>query len=157
MAEEMKGRVVGGEGKVAEVDGGYFGGYVKPADMKAARLDRRYTRNQNCKRKVVVIARERGGNSVQHWERHADAAVNLFPTGPYLSTLGDCNFQYRRNATKHYSAWGRFALVACFAARGQMNRPQRAGGSRLGPTAGSAGRDEADTASHARLAIRRSH
>ena len=31
MAEELKGRVVGGEGKVAEVDGGYFGGYVKPA------------------------------------------------------------------------------------------------------------------------------
>ena len=25
MAEEMKGRIVGGEGKVAEVDGGYFG------------------------------------------------------------------------------------------------------------------------------------
>src|SRR6195256_3766176 len=32
MAEEMKGRVVGGEGKEAEVDGGYFGGYVKPAN-----------------------------------------------------------------------------------------------------------------------------
>jgi hypothetical protein len=30
MAEEMKGRVVGGEGKTAEIDGGYFGGYVKP-------------------------------------------------------------------------------------------------------------------------------
>ena len=29
MAEEMKGRMVGGEGKVAEVDGGYFGGYVQ--------------------------------------------------------------------------------------------------------------------------------
>jgi hypothetical protein len=28
MAEEMKGRVVGGDGKVAEVDGGYFGGTV---------------------------------------------------------------------------------------------------------------------------------
>jgi transposase-like protein len=27
MAEEMKGRVVGGEGKEAEIDGGYFGGY----------------------------------------------------------------------------------------------------------------------------------
>ncbi len=26
MAEEMKGRVVGGEGKTAEVDGAYFGG-----------------------------------------------------------------------------------------------------------------------------------
>ena len=33
MAEEMKGRTVGGEGKVAEIDGGYFGGYVKPANQ----------------------------------------------------------------------------------------------------------------------------
>src|SRR6266567_4895272 len=64
MAEEMKGGVVGGEGKVAEVDGGYFGGYVKPANMKADRLDRRFTRNQSGKRKVVVIVRERGGNSI---------------------------------------------------------------------------------------------
>jgi transposase-like protein len=43
MTEEMKGRVVGGEGKTAEIDGGYFGGYVKPANMKADRLDRRFT------------------------------------------------------------------------------------------------------------------
>jgi transposase-like protein len=64
MAEEMKGRVVGGEGKVAEVDGGYFGGYVKPSNMKENRRDRRLLRNQNGKRKVVVIIRERGGNSV---------------------------------------------------------------------------------------------
>ena len=33
----MKGRVVGGEGKVAEVDGGYFGGYVKPANLRENR------------------------------------------------------------------------------------------------------------------------
>ena len=45
MAEEMKGRVVGGDGKVAEVDGGYFGGYVKPANQKEYRRDRRYARN----------------------------------------------------------------------------------------------------------------
>ena len=32
MAEEMKGRKLGGEGIVAEVDGGYFGGYQKPAN-----------------------------------------------------------------------------------------------------------------------------
>jgi transposase-like protein len=64
MAEEMKGRVVGGEGRVAEVDGGYFGGYVKPANQKEYRRDRRYARNQNGKRKVVVVIRERGGNSV---------------------------------------------------------------------------------------------
>lgn len=64
MAEEMKGRVVGGEGKVAEVDGGYFGGYVKPANHAENRRDRRLARNQNGKRKVVVIVRERNGNSV---------------------------------------------------------------------------------------------
>jgi hypothetical protein len=64
MAEEMKGRVVGGEGKVAEVDGGYFGGYVKPANLRENRVDRRLSRNQNGKRKVVVIVRERNGNSV---------------------------------------------------------------------------------------------
>ena len=48
MAEEMKGRVVGGEGKVAEVDGGYFGGYVKPANLKADRLDRRLGRTRTA-------------------------------------------------------------------------------------------------------------
>jgi transposase-like protein len=64
MAEEMKGRVIGGEGKIAEVDGGYFGGYVKPANYKENRKDRRLAKNQTGKRQVVVIVRERGGNSV---------------------------------------------------------------------------------------------
>ena len=64
MAEEMKGRVVGGVGKEAEVDAGWFGGYVKPANLKADRRDRRLARNQNGKRQAVIIIRERGGNSV---------------------------------------------------------------------------------------------
>ncbi len=64
MAAELKGRVVGGEGKIAEVDGGYFGGYIKPANFRENRRDRRLVRNQNGKRKVVVVVRERGGNSV---------------------------------------------------------------------------------------------
>src|SRR6202035_1817099 len=41
MAVELKGRTIGGPGKVAEVDGGYFGGYVKPANLKEHRADRR--------------------------------------------------------------------------------------------------------------------
>ena len=41
MAAELRGRVIGGEGKVAEVDGGYFGGYVKPANLRENRRDRR--------------------------------------------------------------------------------------------------------------------
>jgi hypothetical protein len=32
---------VGGEGKRAEIDGGYFGGYVKPANRRENRRDRR--------------------------------------------------------------------------------------------------------------------
>jgi transposase-like protein len=64
MAEELKGRTVGGAGKVAEVDGGYFGGYVKPRNLAENRIDRRRAINQSGKRKVVVVVRERNGNSV---------------------------------------------------------------------------------------------
>jgi transposase-like protein len=64
MAEELKGRTLGGEGKVAEIDGGYFGGYVKPTNLKENRKDRRFTYNQSGKRKCVVIVREREGNSL---------------------------------------------------------------------------------------------
>lgn len=64
MAEELRGRKIGGEGKIAEVDGGYFGGYVKPANKKEHRRDRRTLENQSGKRKVVVVVRERGGKTV---------------------------------------------------------------------------------------------
>jgi hypothetical protein len=41
MASEMRGVHVGGEGRKAEIDGGYFGGYVKPANRAENRRDRR--------------------------------------------------------------------------------------------------------------------
>ena len=64
MAGEVKGRTVGGEGKVAEIDGGYFGGYVKPANYRQNRKDRRRYVNQSGKRRCVVVIRERGGNTL---------------------------------------------------------------------------------------------
>ena len=64
VASEMKGAHVGGAGKIAEVDGGYFGGYVKPANYVENRVDRRLIRNQNGKRKVVVVIRERDGRTL---------------------------------------------------------------------------------------------
>jgi len=64
MAKEMRGRVLGGEGKVAEVDGAYFGGYVKQANRIENRVDRRLAENQTGKRKVVVVIRERGGDTL---------------------------------------------------------------------------------------------
>ncbi len=64
MAAEFRGRVVGGEGKVAEIDGGYFGGYIKPANRREDRIDRRLGRHHNGKRRSVIIIRERGGASL---------------------------------------------------------------------------------------------
>jgi transposase-like protein len=64
MASEVRQTAIGGKGKQAEVDGGYFGGYVKPANKRENRRDRRLARNQNGKRKVVVVIRERGGNTL---------------------------------------------------------------------------------------------
>jgi transposase-like protein len=64
MAEELKGRTLGGDGKVAEIDGGYFGGYRKPANLAENRVDRRLLRYQTGKRKAVVVIRERNGRSI---------------------------------------------------------------------------------------------
>jgi len=80
MAEELKGRVVGGEGKTAEIDGGYFGGYLKPANFKEHRRDRRLARNQNGKRQAVVIVRERNGNSVPAVFASEGAALSWIKT-----------------------------------------------------------------------------
>jgi hypothetical protein len=48
MAQEMKGHRLGGKGEVVEIDGGYFGGYVKPANRKENRRDRRRAENQSA-------------------------------------------------------------------------------------------------------------
>lgn len=41
-----------------------FRGYVKPANYKANRRDRRLSEHQTGKRKVVVVIRERGGDTL---------------------------------------------------------------------------------------------
>jgi len=77
MAGELKGRTIGGEGKVAEIDGGYFGGYVKPANNRENRRDRRFAVNQSGKRKVVVVIRERGGDTLPAVFRSEGAALSF--------------------------------------------------------------------------------
>ena len=42
-----------------EVDGGYFGGTIRPANHMADRIDRRLKEHQTGKRRVVVVMRER--------------------------------------------------------------------------------------------------
>ena len=75
MAASMKGLQVGGEGRVAEIDGAYFGGHVRPENRAADRVDRRRSENQSGKRRVVVAMRERGGRTLPQVFAGEDAAV----------------------------------------------------------------------------------
>jgi transposase-like protein len=77
MASEMKGMRLGGEGETVEVDGGYFGGYVKPTNHKENRVDRRLVKNQNGKRKVIVVLRERGGRTLPAVFKSESAALGF--------------------------------------------------------------------------------
>jgi hypothetical protein len=64
MAEELKGRQIGDDHPEASVDGAYFGGHVRVANKAEDRVDRRLTQNQSGKRKVVVVLREHGGETL---------------------------------------------------------------------------------------------
>jgi len=77
MASELKGMRLGGAGETVEVDGGYFGGYVKPANHKENRRDLRLAKNQTGKRKVVVLMRERGGRTLPAVFKSESAALGF--------------------------------------------------------------------------------
>lgn len=61
LASEQDGVTLAGD---IEVDGAYFGGYVRPENRKEDRKDRRKLINKNGKRRSVVVMRERGGRVV---------------------------------------------------------------------------------------------
>jgi transposase-like protein len=61
MGAEMNGRTLNGH---VEVDGAFFGGYVKPENRKEDRKDRRLSINRSGKRKAVVVMRERKGRAL---------------------------------------------------------------------------------------------
>jgi transposase-like protein len=61
VSADAKDRTLSGE---VSVDGAYFGGYVKPANYKENRVDRRLAQNQTGKRRVVVVMRERDGHAL---------------------------------------------------------------------------------------------
>ena len=75
MAAGTKGLRVGGEGRVVEIDGAYFGGHVRPENRAADRLDRQLAGNKSGKRRVVVAMRERGGRTLPQVFAGEDAVV----------------------------------------------------------------------------------
>jgi transposase-like protein len=64
MASEMKGAMIGGAGRVVEIDGCHVGGHVRPENEKKDRQDLRLAQNQTGTRRVVVALRERGGRTL---------------------------------------------------------------------------------------------
>lgn len=60
-----------------EVDGAYFGGYVKPANERKDRKDRRKKINQSGKRQVVVAMRETKGRTLTYVTRSEAEGVAL--------------------------------------------------------------------------------
>ena len=78
MAASMKAVRIGGDGRTAEVDGAYFGGHRRPANLTADRIDRRLSENQSGKRQVVVAMRERGARTLAQvltpWRRSGCAS-----------------------------------------------------------------------------------
>lgn len=72
MTREQASRTLNG---VVEIDGGYFGGHVKPENRKEDRRDRRLKSNLSGKRQCVVIMRERGGRSLPFVVRNEGDAV----------------------------------------------------------------------------------
>ncbi|MCP5431659.1 MAG: IS1595 family transposase [Alphaproteobacteria bacterium] len=112
MALEVHASKLGGE---VEIDGAYFGGYVKPENHKADRKDRRLKENQSGKRRVVVVMRERSGKTrpiVRYSEDEAVADVldNVKPAstiyadeGSAWDTLHDYYLTRRINHSIAYS------------------------------------------------------
>jgi transposase-like protein len=114
MACEVRQTAVGGEGKRAEVDGGYFGGYVKPANRRENRRDRRLRQHQTGKRKVVVVIRERGGRTLPGVFRSEGEALNFIrrqvPRGTTLyadeaGSWNDLHARYELHRINHQEAY----------------------------------------------------
>ncbi len=60
---------------MAEIDGAYFGGHVRPENRAADRVDRRRSENRSGKRRAVVVMRERDGRTLAHVFAGEEAAV----------------------------------------------------------------------------------
>jgi hypothetical protein len=76
-AEQSKVKQLSGE---VEIDTAYFGGYIKPANEKKHRRDRRILRNQNGKREGVLVMRERDGVTLTSVAKSEHAAIPTVET-----------------------------------------------------------------------------
>ncbi len=95
MAAEIRGAILDG---IVEVDGAYVGGYVKPANLKENRVDRRLAENQTGKRRVVVIARERKGRTITTVTKTEAEGVS------FVKSVVSANAQVHADEASHWDA-----------------------------------------------------
>lgn len=74
IASEAKGMSLFGE---VEIDGAYFGGHIRPANVRENRVDRRLAANQTGKRRVVIALRQRKGRTITEVVRHEQEGVDI--------------------------------------------------------------------------------
>lgn len=74
LAAEQAASKIDGE---ASVDGAYFGGYVKPANRREDRVDRRRKPHRSGKRQVVVAIRDHDGDTLTTVAKHEADGVDF--------------------------------------------------------------------------------
>lgn len=74
MASETKGASLTGD---VEIDGAFFGGSIRPANLKENRIDRRLAEHQTGKRRVVVALRQRKGRTLTFVARNEGDGVDI--------------------------------------------------------------------------------
>jgi transposase-like protein len=60
-----------------EIDGAYFGGHIRPANLEVNRIDRRRAQYQTGKRRVVIALRERRGRTLTQVVRREAQGVKF--------------------------------------------------------------------------------
>lgn len=74
LAAEIAGQTLDDE---VEIDGSYYGGKIRPANLKEDRIDRRLSEHQTGERRVVVALRERGGRTLPFVAMHEKEGVEI--------------------------------------------------------------------------------
>jgi transposase-like protein len=116
MAADYKGSRIGGEGKTVEIDGAYFGGYIKPSNHVENRRDRRLFKNQNGKRQVVVVIRGRDGRTLTSTFKTEAASQSFIRSRVEKGTVihadegsgwNDLNSRYEMRRINHQEAYSK--------------------------------------------------
>ncbi|MCW5723539.1 MAG: IS1595 family transposase [Maricaulaceae bacterium] len=76
MAAELNGLTLSGE---VEIDGCYIGGHIRPANLKADRVDRRLAKHQTGTRRVVFAMRQRQGRTVPKVVLNEAEGLDILP------------------------------------------------------------------------------